>query len=324
MNTLVARPYAGEADLQPIVDLLEACEVVDRLEDNFSLDELRHEMTDPGLDPARDVRLWEDARGALTGFAVLWIREPQEVLDGFLWIKVHPEARGGRIEPEIIAWAEERIREAATEHGVVARLRTATRDTDAARAALLEAHDFTPVRHFFRMARPLDRPIPEPQFPPGFTLRHLAGEHEAEAWVAMFNESFIDHWNHHPMTVEEFRYARALPHYQAEQDLIAIAPDGTFAAFCYCLIDSTENARTGRNEGWIRVLGTRRSFRRIGLGRAMLLAGLHRLKADGAETAVLGVDAANPTGALRLYEEAGFHRIHTFISYGKEVSPHQL
>src|SRR3712207_8299806 len=49
-----------------------------------------------------------------------------------------------------------------------------------------------------------------------------------------------------------------------------------------------------------------RSYRKIGLGRALLLAGLHRLKADGMETAALGVDAENPTGALGLYESTGF------------------
>ena len=30
-------------------------------------------------------------------------------------------------------------------------------------------------------------------------------------------------------------------------------------------------ARTGHNEGWIGILGTRRGFRKMGLGRAMLL-----------------------------------------------------
>jgi len=52
----------------------------------------------------------------------------------------------------------------------------------------------------------------------------------------------------------------------------------------------------------------------------MLLAGLHRLKADGVEIAQLGVDAESPTGALRLYESCGFQMRHTFVSYMKELT----
>lgn len=77
--------------------------------------------------------------------------------------------------------------------------------------------------------------------------------------------------------------------------------------------------RNRSNDGWIVRLGTRRGFRRMGLGRAMLLAGMHRLKAVGMDTAKLGVDAENPLGAGRLYESVGFRKIYTQISYIKDV-----
>ena len=100
---------------------------------------------------------------------------------------------------------------------------------------------------------------------------------------------------------------------------IAIAPDGTFAAFCHCEISPEDNARNGRNEGWIVTLGTRRGFRKQGLGRAIRLAGMHRLKAAGVEIARLSVDTENPLGTLRLYESVGFHPVHTNISFVKDV-----
>jgi ribosomal protein S18 acetylase RimI-like enzyme len=135
----------------------------------------------------------------------------------------------------------------------------------------------------------------------------------------MFNQSFIDDWNHHDLTVDRFKYNLAKPDYRNDLNLIAVADDGTFVAFCYGHISQKENDRTGRNEGWIAYLGTRRGFRKIGLGRAMLLAGLHRLKAAGVATAILGVDAENSSGALRLYESAGFHNIRNSMSYVKDV-----
>jgi mycothiol synthase len=184
---------------------------------------------------------------------------------------------------------------------------------------VLTSCGFKADRYFFRMARSLSEPIPEPQFPEGFALRQFPGEQEAAAWVEMFNQSFIDHWNHHDLTVDKFKHKLAKPDYRNDLDLIAVAGDGTFVAFCYCHISQEENDRTGRNEGWIAYLGTRRGFRKIGLGRAMLLAGLHRLKAAGVATAILGVDAENSSGALRLYESAGFHNIRDSISYVKDV-----
>ena len=99
-----------------------------------------------------------------------------------------------------------------------------------------------------------------------------------------------------------------------------MAEDGTIAAFDLCQIDPAENERNGRNDGWIGILGTRRGYRKLGLGRAMLLAGLQHLKANGVENARLNVDAANPTGALRLYESVGFSVLHSWQSYEKYLN----
>lgn len=317
MTTITMRTYAGEADIQPITDLINACDAVDKLDDSTSVAAMRSELSAPRVDRDRDIGLWEDADGRLCGFASISIPEPSDRLDGFLWFKVHPEARNAGLESEIIGWGEKRIREAGQEQNLPVQLRMGSMVPE--RAALLEQHGYTIARYFYRMARPLDLPIPEPQFPEGFTLSHLCSEDQAEAWVACFNQSFIDHYNHHPMSVEERKHWMHEDHYLAEHDLIGLAPDGTIAGMCWCSINPDDNARLGRDEGWINILGTRRGFRRIGLGRAMLLAGLQRLKADGMAIAKLGVDADSPTGATRLYETAGFQVDRTTTAYIKEL-----
>ncbi|MBE9186750.1 GNAT family N-acetyltransferase [Microcoleus sp. LEGE 07076] len=316
---LSARCYGGDRDLSAIADLINTCESVDLLDEGTSISELQQEFNQPSLDVARDIRLWEDAEGKLIGFAQLSVSEPGEVIDGWLWFRVHPDARGGDAETAAIAWGEVRMREVSAVRGPRVKLRTYARAEDGDRISVLTSNGFKVDRYFCRMARSLSEPIPEPQFPEGFALRQFPGEQDAEAWVEMFNQSFIDHWNHHDLTVEKFKYDLAKPDYRNDLDLIAVAADGTFAAFCYGQISVDECDRTGRNEGWIACLGTRRGFRKIGLGRAMLLAILERLKAAGVETAILGVDTANPSGALRLYESAGFHKIRDSISYVKDV-----
>ncbi|MEG4054545.1 MULTISPECIES: GNAT family N-acetyltransferase [unclassified Microcoleus] len=319
MANLSGRCYAGDRDLDAIAHLINICEEVDRLDEGTSISELQQEFNAPSLDLARDIRLWEDAEGKLIGFAQLSVSEPGEVIDGWLWFRVHPDARGGDVEAAAIAWGEVRMREVSAMRGARVKLRTYARAEDGDRISVLASCGFKVDRYFYRMARSLSEPIPEPQFPEGFALRQFPGEQDAAAWVEMFNQSFIDHWNHHDLTVDKFKHELAKPDYRNDLDLIAVADDGTFVSFCYCEISVEECDRTGRNEGWIACLGTRRGFRKMGLGRAMLLAGLHRLKAAGVATAILGVDAENSSGALHLYESAGFHNIRDSISYVKDV-----
>jgi ribosomal protein S18 acetylase RimI-like enzyme len=150
-------------------------------------------------------------------------------------------------------------------------------------------------------------------------MRQLRGEQDIRAWVELFNESFIDHWNHQDVTAMSVRHWLKNPHYKPELNLVAVAPDGTFAAFCIGYINQEEITRTRRNEGWIKLLGTRRGFRKLGLGRAMLLAGMSQLREIGVERVKLGVDAQSMTNATRLYESVGFQPIYTWLSYVKKI-----
>ncbi len=319
MTTLTTRPYAGEADLPRMVELINDCEAVDRLDQGVSIVELREELSDPTIDLTRDIRLWEDGDGMLVALGRIGIPRVDDELCGFLGFKVHPSARGNGIETEIFSWAAERMRQVGCERGAKVRLRAGSITTDAQRIGILEAHGFTPARYFTEMSCSLAAPLPDPQLPHGFTIRHLAGAEEVPAWVELFNLSFIDHWEHYDLTVEQRLHWLTESYYRPEDDLIAVADDGTFAAFCKCMVVPEQNQRTGRNEGWISLLGTRRGYRNIGLGRAMLLAGLHRLQVDGCDRALLGVDAASPTGANRLYESVGFHAYRTFAAFVKDL-----
>ena len=318
---LTPRAYRGEEDLQPIVDLINACDAVDQLHENTDVENLRVQLSQPGFDAKRDARLWEDNQGRIMALISVQIRPDEKSAGGYTYWQVHPEVRESGIESDLFAWAENRTKEGGQELGKPAVVCGFSEEANTYMVAQLQAHGFETVRYFFEMRRPLDdgNPIPEPQFPEGFTLRHVANDDDVERWVEMFNLSFIDHWDFHPVTVERRRHRMTSPYYRPDRDLIAVAPDGTFAAFCLCSIDDEHNKRSNLSDGWIDVLGTRRGFRKIGLGRAMLIAGLHKLKENNVETAVLGVDADNPTGALGLYESAGFYKAKTALAVRKAV-----
>jgi ribosomal protein S18 acetylase RimI-like enzyme len=52
---------------------------------------------------------------------------------------------------------------------------------------------------------------------------------------------------------------------------------------------------------------------------ALIVRALHGLRDRGIAEAALGVDAQNPTGALRLYEGLGFRRLRTGVCYAKPL-----
>jgi ribosomal protein S18 acetylase RimI-like enzyme len=313
------RLFAGAADVPAIVDLCNAIEAIDQVGNGTSVAELQLDLENPMIDPAHDLALWEDDGGKLVGLGALWMHPANELIEAHFWMHVHPEARGMELDRDVADWGTARLREIATARKLPARLRLSTRDDNAYKISAFARNGFQLDRFFFDMARPLDQPIDAAPLPEGFTIRPLDGENELAAWIETFNLSFIDHWNHHDMTLERRLHWMKAPDYRPELDLVVVAPDDTLAAFSYCTIDVANNQRMGVRDGWVSDLGTRRGYRKRGLARALLAESLCAFKQAGMDTAKLGVDAQNPNGALQLYESVGFQKVETWLAYVKNV-----
>jgi ribosomal protein S18 acetylase RimI-like enzyme len=314
------RLFAGASDVQPIVDLRNAIEEVDQVGGGTSVDELQIDLANPMIDPAHNLALWEDDSGKLLALGALWIQLGDGPIEAYFWMNVHPQARDMLLDRDVCDWATQRLGEIAEARQLPARLRLSTRDDNTYNLGAFSRNGFQIERCFFDMARPLDLPIDEAPLPEGFTIRPLDSSTELEAWIEAFNLSFIDHWNHRDMTLERRMHWMNMPGYRPELDLVAVAPDGTLAAFSYCTIEEQNNQRLGVRDGWIGDLGTRRGYRKRGLARALLAESMRRFKQAGMDTAKLGVDSLNPSGALRLYESVGFQTIETWLSYTKNVA----
>ncbi|MBO9997841.1 MAG: GNAT family N-acetyltransferase [Cyanobacteria bacterium SID2] len=318
-TTFKSRPLERD-DLPRLVDLLEACESVDRSESNRSTIELQRSFDNPPPNTVRVWQLWETEDDRTVGYGRYTIFDrPEDVCEAYPSVRVHPDYRDSSLERDILAWCEQEVRRLKPNSESPIHFWTGVRSDKPHYRQLYEDFGYQAVRWFYQMRRSLLEPIPEPNFPEGFTVRTCQGEVDAEPWVEMFNQTFIDRWNFHPLPIENYRHHVQLPTYRADLNWLALSPDGTFSAFCGCRIFEERNTRNGRKEGWVEVLGTRRGFRRRGLGRAMLLLGLHELKAAGMEIALLGVDSENPNQARRLYESVGFEHQHTGISYTKKI-----
>ncbi len=316
MATLTIRPYKGATDEGAIANLVKICETAQGLEDESSISEVLLKLNAPNIGQDRDARLWEE-RGKLIGLTLLELTDSDRVIDAYLWSYIHPEKRDRVLENNTLKWVEQRLKTIAKQRNLPVNLRVYSREDHKSAILLLKQHGFTIDRSFITMARSLYRPIPEPQLPAGFKLITMKDLTELEPWVETYNESFIDHWNHHDLTVETVEFWVNSSHYQPELNLIAVAPDNTLAGFCNCNIQT--DAADGLKIGRIEWLGTRRGFRKMGLGRSLLQAGLQQLKTVGMDLAKLSVDADSPTGAHRLYQKVGFRPLKTWFAWVKSL-----
>jgi ribosomal protein S18 acetylase RimI-like enzyme len=148
-------------------------------------------------------------------------------------------------------------------------------------------------------------------YPTGIELRtFLKDEHATTVWQAD-NEAFRDHWGSHDKTYEEWsREKFGNPNF--DPTLWMSAWDGNELA-------GFSQNRLRRGIGWIGTIGVRRPWRKKGLGLALLRHSFGEFYKRGTTTIGLGVDAANPTGATRLYQRAGMYVAGEFAMYEKEL-----
>jgi ribosomal protein S18 acetylase RimI-like enzyme len=74
------------------------------------------------------------------------------------------------------------------------------------------------------------------------------------------------------------------PAYQPDLDLIAVDAAGMFVAFCLCELHQVANGLGEHTVGEIGVIGTSPTHQKHGLGRALLLAGMHLFTSVGFRT----------------------------------------
>jgi mycothiol synthase len=302
--SVTSRPYAGDADLARMRDLIVAASADERPNYWHVGDLLWGMYQNTVFDPFANIRLWEGDTASLRGFA--WF-SPPSVIE---W-EVDPRfGRDAALEEEMLAWGEVRRRE-LLEDGDDERLFLASaRDDDPEKIALLIWHGFTrDDYHMLNMRRDLDQSFPDQAPPEGFVVRHVGGEAE---WAARV-ETHREVWHPSKVTLEAYRRLRGAPGYIPELDLVAVAPDGTFASYCICWLDPAN--RTGEFEP----VGTRPAFRGKGVGKAVMLEGLRRLKERGVRTAIVYSAGDNPA-SIRLYESVGFRTITTNRYYSKRLS----
>jgi ribosomal protein S18 acetylase RimI-like enzyme len=294
---VLAREYEGDADLRRMQELAAECW---RLEGPFvdahvgdlpwrmyqHLDKLSEVRVDLWLDEVERVRAWA------------WLWQTRGELD----FQLHPESR--ELLGEVLEWFESAA-EPSDEGDVMAWALEAHEETVAALEAA--GYELDGASWYEHMVVSLDEALTEAHVPEGYELRTVRGDEDVERRVAVHRAAFA------PSRVVPESYRRVMQAwpYRPELDQVAVAPDGSFAAFCLCWLDE-ENL-----VGNLEPVGTHPDHRRRGLARAVSLAGLRSLRTAGAETAL--VYSVGGSHTTQLYESVGFTSRSRHLAFRKRL-----
>ncbi len=305
------------SDLNAVAQLIyDVCEADGDTTVAVTPGELENEWKTEGFDLQRDAFLVQAQDGRVVGYEeFVNIKDHSHLnADGY----VHPKFMGLGIGTALLRKVEARAHEeiplAASDLRVF--LRVTTDSKDKAGKSMFANEGFSIIRHQWRMEIKLNEVPPAPVFPDGIELRPFVREEHALAVWEADNEAFRDHWGSHDVTFEEW-WHRKFGKPDFDPTLWMIAWDGDqIAGF------SQNRYRMGI--GWIGTLGVRRAWRKRGLGLALLTHSFREFHSRGTTTVGLGVDASNPTGATRLYQEAGMYVASEFVTFEKELRPGKM
>jgi mycothiol synthase len=275
----------------------------------------------PGFNPVADVLIAESGGLAVGLVAVDWrSRHTKVVHQVEIWVR--PSSRRNGIGGMLLAWAEDHARETVTAgtggptdlpHEVGG---WGDADVDG-HDQLAASRGYRVTRYGFEMRRRVDDPIPDVALPDGLEVRAVRPEDHRTIWDADV-QAFRDHFEASVRTEADYDQWITAPTLDTSLWQVAWAGDEV-AGSVITSINPEENEKLGVKIAWLDHISVRRPWRKRGVASALIASTLHILRERGIEIAALGVDAENPTGALRVYEAMGFARHKTGISYRKPL-----
>lgn len=318
---LCLRRFAGKADYELVRSIVQQSYDADGLDRFVSLEDVARFFEDsPNFDPLQDMLFVQVGSQAVGCLDVTWRRETAGRRTYRIEGCILPSWRRRHIGSAMLAYAEQRLREIAAEHPNDGPrfFRAWAEDKDIGKVTLLEASGYMPVRFLFKMVRSSKLPLDDVPLPASIEIRPAKPEHYRAVWQAM-DEAFQDDPGHFPHTQEHYR--AWIKGRRFQPDLWTIAWDGDqVAGMILNYIDEEENRERNRKRGYTEDICVRRSWRRQGLARAMLVRSIRRLMDLGMTEAALGVDTDNPNGALRLYTSVGFEPVRNVRIFEKPLS----
>ena len=263
---------------------------------------LRQEKEDPKFDP--EGRFIAEFDGRPVGVVHANVDKLREERKGFIHFGVMPEPHGRGIEHQLV---ETGLRELKARGMTTAQASVDSRELDY--LGPLEGLDFRQVRVISMMEMDLadvSQNIGENKH---VAIRPLQKDQDEDiqllTWLS--NETFKEHFNSRPDTIEEVRHFLFSDLYFDKMKEIFFAElDGESIGYIGAGIDEKYNLEKNVLRGDIFTIGVLKRYRRRGVGARLMLHALETFRAKGMTKATLGVDDYNLTKAIKLYEKVGF------------------
>ena len=269
------------------------------------------------------------AGGDLVGFTTVLPSQPNADGQRFLLFgDVDPDRLGEGIGSLMLTRSLERAR-------AIHRVDAPAAPARYAGAALADRHDqaelmraagLVPGRHSFLMVAELDEHLPGLQpVPSGLVVEVLddqTAELRAHEHLAAYNAAFADYPDGTDLDAEFWGgFMVSASHNRHALSQVARDDRGSIVGFVYAHEYAVAMSGAEGREVYVPYVGTLPAHRGRGLATALLGRVLHDARAAGCVRAALNVDTANPTGALGIYERAGFRQSYRQDFYHLDEPP---
>lgn len=246
----------------------------------------------------------------LVAYTTILPRASSDGIHPFLFFgDVDPECLGQGFGTQMIGRAVAAAREIHRQETPSETLRFGTRALEGRveQADLLRSHGFSLDRHNFLMVSTLQS-LPDPVLPADLTLTTVDPADSEELRAAQ-NSAFADYPGYDDQDeINWTGFMVSAVHVRNDLSFVLRDParDDAVAAYVftheYAIAPSGEKGR----EAYIAYVGTLPDYRRRGLATTLLAHTLHQCREAGFDTSSLDVDTLDPTGALGVYERAGY------------------
>ena len=180
--------------------------------------------------------------------------------------------------------------------------------------AAARAAGFEPVRTVAHMMLPASAPTPPIVEITGLSIRAMQDGEDQDVLDAL-NRNWVGTWNFveipYDMLQEDLDGQR-------EGMLLGVDSEDRIIATCHAVYDPDEQNPDGNPRAWISNITVDPRQRQRGIARTMLAAGIAHLRARGASSVTLGVDANDPA-PFRLYQSVGFEVVTSQEAWDKRL-----
>ena len=316
---LTARSLTDD-DAAAVAALLAAAEHVDDTGEYPDAEDIAEWWRGWGLDPARDGVAVCDEAGVVVAYATVMaaatFRDRFAVdLEG----RVRPDRRERGIGRALLEWQLARGAAVHTERQPQApgALTVGVPGAMPALESLVRRAGLKPERWYQEMQRPLTDLPGQPSLPgvdvvpfswdrddevrrahnAAFTRHHGSSERDPEAWQSLFTGQ---------------------RNFRADLSRLAIA-DGAVVGYVLAYVFEADTAARGSREVSLGQIGVLPAARGRGIASAVIADVLRVAAENDCQSAGLGVDTENVTGALRLYEGLGFRPVRSRVSWALDL-----